>query len=473
MRERCSASWRLLAALVVVLGLAVAAGCGGGGGETTAAEPPATSEAVPPATTAPPATETSAPPETGGGTAAGMIQQPGMCGDPATQGQEATGEPITLGAIATNVPGIDFTWGPKMTQAYFDCVNDNGGIHGRPVELLIEEEQIDPQQIAAFATKLVEQDQVLGLAGSMSAIECSVNNDYYAAQGYFVVAIGVNHACFKYPNFSAVNTGPYYSSLGAAATAVRMGATGAIVVVSPNQPGNDEVNSGVVEFAEAQGMKGVGLLEDVPIADPAGLAQRLVQEAGDGGAVVLDFPGPTVLPVLQAIEQQGLIDKVVWASSTPPNDPSIAKELGSAWNGKFIVNAEFNRLDSGQPDQELMNAIQAKYRSDVPISAFAQMGFLAGKVAVEALLRIEGDYTKESVNAAFKALTNVTSDLWCKPWYFDSTVGPNVGNNTDLTVTPQDQVWVQAEECFEIPDLEGNPLDQIRAKEVELGLNVG
>ena len=115
-------------------------------------------------------------------------------------------------------------------------------------------------------------------------------------------------ACFTSPNFSAVNMGPYYSSLGGAQAAVRAGAKDKIVVVSPNQPGFDLINSGVVDFAKQKGLEGKSILEDVPIADPAGLAQRLVQEAGDGGGVVLDFTGPTVLPLLQAIEQQGLID---------------------------------------------------------------------------------------------------------------------------------------------------------------------
>ena len=69
-------------------------------------------------------------------------------------------------------------------------------------------------------------------------------------------------------------------------------------------------------------------------------------QAGDGGGVVLDFPGPTVLPLLGAIKQQGLIDRVIWASSTPPNDPSVAEALDADWNGKFLINAEFNVLDS-------------------------------------------------------------------------------------------------------------------------------
>ncbi len=81
-------------------------------------------------------------------------------------------------------------------------------------------------------------------------------------------------------------------------------------------------------------------------------------------------------------------------------------------------------LDSGKPDQNHMNEIREKYApSDIPSSSFAQMGYLAGRVATDALLGIKGDITKESVNEAFKNVKNFTSDLWCKPWYFDSTVG--------------------------------------------------
>jgi len=462
----------VLALAVLAVGLAVLAAACGGGGETTAAPETTAPETTAPETTAP---ETTAPETvpTETAAAAGNIQQPGQCGAPEGQGQPATGEPIKIGAMATNIPGVDFTWITKMTGAYFDCVNDNGGIHGRPIEYIAEEEQVDPQQIASLATKLIEQDQVVGIVGSTSLIECSVNKDYYAAKNFYPIIAGVAQDCFRSPNFSAVNMGPYYSSLGGAQAAVRAGAQGTIVVVSPNQPGFDLINSGVVDFAEANGMKGVSLLEEVPINDPAGLAQRLVQEAGEGGGVVVDFTGPTVLPLLQAIEQQGLIDTVIWASSTPPNDPSVAAELSTAWNGKFLINAEFNVLDSGQPDQEHMNAIQAQYRSDVPISSFGQMGYLAGRVATEALLGIEGDITQESVNAAFKSLTNFTSDIFCKPWYYDSTVGQNVSNNTDLTVAPVDGKMVQVEDCFDIADLEASPLDQIRAKEAELGLNTG
>jgi branched-chain amino acid transport system substrate-binding protein len=128
-------------------------------------------------------------------------------------------------------------------------------------------------------------------------------------------------------------------------------------------------------------------------------------------------------------------------------------------------------LDSGKPDQNHMNEIRQKYAPDVNSSSFAQMGYLAGRVATDALLSIKGDITKESVNNAFKSVKNFTSDLWCKPWYFDSTVGKNVSNNTDLTVTPKGDKMVQSEDCFEIAELPANPLADIRAAEQKLGLN--
>src|SRR5919106_1354406 len=414
---------RSLLGIVAVSGLLLAA-CGDdddGGADTAPDEAEAPDETVAPVS--------------GSGS---NIQAAGECG--AGTGEEATGEPIKIGAMATNSPVADFTWITGLTAAYFQCVNDNGGINGRPIEYIAEEEQVDPQQIAAVATKLVEQDQVLGIVGSTSLIECSVNREYYAEQGYYLIIAGVSQDCFTSPNFSAVNMGPYYSSLGGAQAALRAGAEGRIVVASPNQPGFDLINQGVVDFAEENGLEGVSILEDPPFADPAGFAQRLVQEAGDGGGVVLDYTGPNTVPLLQAIEQQGLVDSVIWASSTPPNDPSVAEALGPAWNDKFLINAEFNVLDSGEPD---------------------------------ALLGIEGDITKESVNEAFRNVKNFVSDIWCQPWYFESGVGANVSNNVDLTVAPRDGQMVQLEECFEIAELPGNNLEEIRQAEEEGGLNTG
>src|SRR2546426_5643132 len=66
-------------------------------------------------------------------------------------GKKATGAPVKLGAIVTKQPGTDFSPITGMAQAFFSCVNDNGGINGRPIQYIVDQEQTDPQQVAANA----------------------------------------------------------------------------------------------------------------------------------------------------------------------------------------------------------------------------------------------------------------------------------------------------------------------------------
>src|SRR2546421_169860 len=116
---------------------------------------------------------------TGGGAATSGAAAPAAgdvtkCGK--KPGVKATGTPIKLGAIVTKQPGTDFTDGATMAQAYFTCVNDNGGINGHPIKYKWYEEQTNPAQIAGFAHKLIQTDKVVGVVGGFSIIECAIDH---------------------------------------------------------------------------------------------------------------------------------------------------------------------------------------------------------------------------------------------------------------------------------------------------------
>ena len=122
-------------------------------------------------------------------------------------------------------------------------------------------------------------------------------------------------------------------------------------------------------------------------------------------------------------------------------------------HGKLGVNAELNLINASGPDSEQYRAVLAAYAPEIPLGSFSQMGFLEAKIAVSALQSITGELTKESVNAAFKAVENFETDILCKPWYYgDGEL--HIPNNTDRTVVPQDGVMVLKEECFPISDLD-------------------
>src|SRR5262245_24740529 len=136
-------------------------------------------------------------------------------------GKKATGAPIKLGGIDMLIPGVDFTTIGKVAKAYFDCVNDNGGINGRPIKYTLYTEQLNPAQEAALARKLIEKDRVVGVAGNTSFAECGTNWKYYKSKGFIVIGAGVQAECYSTPSFAEVNAGPRYSNVGAAQALVK------------------------------------------------------------------------------------------------------------------------------------------------------------------------------------------------------------------------------------------------------------
>jgi branched-chain amino acid transport system substrate-binding protein len=366
-------------------------------------------------------------------------------------GKRATGPPIRLGAIATKQPGTDFTDIPNMAKAYFDCVNDNGGIRGRPIRYFIETEQTRPGQIAALARKLVESRKVLGVVGNTSILECAINHKYYEARGIYMIGSGIAPECYSTSNISAVNMGPRYSSDGAVQYVIRAGVD-KVVFDQSNVPGTGYIEAGPRAIASAAGKEFVSFKDNVPIQDANSVALKLVQAAGRNGGVVLNFTPDQALVILQAAQRQGLVDRVkAWGCSTPCNSDFVAQALGREWDGKFGVNAELALTNKRAPDSQLYRDIVRRYRPKLAfgLGSFSQMGFVEARIAVAALLNVRGAFTRRSVNEAFANVKNFKTDILCRPWYFGK-IPVHVPNNWDLTVTPRAGKMVIKENCFAI-----------------------
>ena len=52
---------------------------------------------------------------------------------------------------------------PAGTNMYLDYINDQGGVHGRQINMLIEDHAYNPQKAVVAAKKLIEKDQVFCL----------------------------------------------------------------------------------------------------------------------------------------------------------------------------------------------------------------------------------------------------------------------------------------------------------------------
>jgi branched-chain amino acid transport system substrate-binding protein len=384
-------------------------------------------------------------------------------------GTKATGSPIKVGAIVTKQPGTDFTDGATMAQAYFNCVNDNGGIKGHPISYKVYTEQTNPSQIAGYAHKLIQTDKAVAIVGGFSLIECAVDHKYWESLGIYELDAGIAPECWGTSNSAAPNMGPRYSSDGAVQAMIRQNVD-KIAFDQSNVPGTGYIAAGPTAVAKSLNVPIQQFKDNVPIQDANSIAIKLVQAAGSDGGVVLNFTPPEALKILQAAQQQGLADRVkAWACSTPCNTDFLAKALGSQWDGKLLVNAELNLTSANGPQSQLYRAVLAKYGKSVTggLGSFSQMGFTEAQIAVEALKGINGDYTAKSVNEAFKNVKDFKTDILCKPWYYgDAPL--HIPNNTDRTVTPQGGKMVQKEDCFPISDVDP-AIKQVRDIEAKQG----
>jgi branched-chain amino acid transport system substrate-binding protein len=371
-------------------------------------------------------------------------------------GVAATGTPINLGVIVTNQPGTSFTDISNMANAYFACVNANGGIKGHPIKYYIETEQTNPAQIAADAKQLVQTDHVVGIVGNTSIIECSIDSSYWQKLGYDIIDSGIAPECYSTPNSAAVNMGPRYSSDGAVQYALAQHVN-KIVFDQSNVPGTGYIAAGPAALASHAHVAITQLTENVPISDADSVAIKEVDDAGPDGAVVLNFTPPEALVILQAAQKLGLEDKVkLWGCSTPCNTDFLATSLGPKWNSKLFVNAELTPPDvTNTPTMKLYEAMLKQYGKAVSggIGSFSQMGFTEAEIAVHALETITGSYTVASVNAAFKGVTGFNTGMLCQLWTYGS-YPMHIPNNEDYTVTPDNGKMVTAQGCTQISSVD-------------------
>jgi branched-chain amino acid transport system substrate-binding protein len=446
--------WALM--LVLATGLVVAlAACGSNSSSDTSSSSSST-----------PAAATSTPADTSASTtAAGGSATAAKCG--MGNGQKATGTPVKIGAIVTKQPGTDFTDGSSMATAFFKCVNDNGGINGHPVQYIVETEQTDPGQVASLGKKLIESDGVSAIVGSFSLIECAVNHKYYESKGFYEMDAGIAPECYGTSNSAAVNMGPRYSSDGATQALIKQGVK-KIAFDQSNVPGTGYIEAGPIAIAKGSNIPITSLKDNVPIQDANSIALKLVQAAGDGGGVVLNFTPPEALKILQAAQQQGLQDRVKWGCSTPCNTDFLATALGTAWENKLFVNAELNVTDFNGPDSNLYRSVIEKYGPKIPLGSFSQMGFLLAKIVTDQMLTVKGPLNPQSVNAAILATKDYKTDILCKPWYYGKAP-LHIPNNTDWTTTPKNGKMVIQEQCFPI-SADDPDIAKVRAIEKQAGI---
>ncbi|MCJ8055695.1 ABC transporter substrate-binding protein [Shinella curvata] len=387
------------------------------------------------------------------------------CGD--GTGAAATGEPIVIGAITGKTGPDDFSNSTKAAKAYFDCLNANGGIKGRPVKYLVEDDQWDPEKAAQLAAKLVDDEKAVLMVGNSSYVECGANAEYYKKSGIYVVAgVGVPRECFFAENYAPTNAGPRVSMLGAMGFALDQLAAKSVVCIGPNIPNVGTWScDGVMLLAKEKGFAAETILMDPGSADATSIMLQAAASKPD--VIVLGMSKGVAIPLLVAAEEQGLNEQIKFLSAASAYDLSVPETLGAGWDGKFYVNMEFNDLEATTPDNANWLAVMDEYgQASDPRDTFAQAGYLAARIAEKALMSLDGaNITRETVSAAVRGVKDFKSDIFCAPWYFGEGQPRHNANSTTRMAISEGGKWKVVSDCTPSPDPE---LKDVRAFEASL-----
>lgn len=334
-------------------------------------------------------------------------------------GQRATGEPIYIGGIVSKTGPDDFSASGIAANAYFRCVNDNGGINGRPVIYTVADDQWNPKIANELAGKLITDRQVIAMVGGSSMVECEANASLYAKSGVIaLVGTGVPKSCFHSPYISPLNTGPRISATIAAMYAAKSGAVKRMACIITTIPGLvDWGCNGVSDWGKKNGIAVDIVAFDVANFNPAALVKQMVARNPD--VIVANLPKGLLIPLMTEAQKLDLAKTIRFVSSAPAYNPDVAKALGPYWKDRFYANQEFQPIDSTGPDNQNWRGVMNKYalKTDTR-DAFSQSGYLAARIATQAMLSLKPDQlTRKEVNLAIRKVRDFHSDILCRPFY--------------------------------------------------------
>ena len=387
-------------------------------------------------------------------------------------GKKATGTPIKLGGIDMLIPGVDFTTIGKVAKAYFDCVNDNGGINGRPIKYTLYTEQLNPAQEAALARKLIESDKVVGIVGNTSFAECGTNCEVLQEQG---LRRHRRRRAGRVLQHAVVRRGRTWARATATSAprrrSIRAGVK-KLAIASPDTI-SAYADGGSALVAQKAGIPVKIFPTHLPVTDATSQLLQMYQFAGDGGGILLDFTPDTAPAFMKAAEAQGIVDKVKWGSSTPIANTFMAGQFSPSSTATSGSTTSSRNVDpTVGPDTALMFQILKKYAPKIAPQAFGADGLHGREVRDQRAAEHQGRRSPRSRTTRRSGLKNLKTDMLCKPWYVGQRSPYHIPNNTDITVDYKGGNVVVKEKCFAIAAVDKS-IAQTRVWEKKFKLNTG
>ncbi len=325
-----------------------------------------------------------------------------------TQERGVTATEVVIGT-SQPLSGPAAFWGVGVgggMDAYLKFINDQGGIHGRKIRLVMRDDSYLPPRAVANVRELVEREGVFAIVSLIGSANAFAVRDYIIENQILWItptADAAMWAGFKQKRFvfvaypSYVDEGRILTQYGAKNLGVK-----SVAVFYQNDLYGQKGLLGVKRgAAEAKITLATSVSYEVTDTDVSSQALKLRQSGAE--AIVLYATPRHGALIVREMAKVGFTPKLL--SSFTLNDPIMFTLAGDAWNGVYVGG--FFPLPGSDRRVDEVFATITKINPQLaqnPHNALAGVAFL--EPFLEGLRRAGPNLTRDRVVAAMESLQN-------------------------------------------------------------------
>jgi ABC-type branched-subunit amino acid transport system substrate-binding protein len=295
------------------------------------------------------------------------------------------------------------TW--EGFELYMKALNDRGGIDGKKVDVVLDDDGLKPDRAVADAKKQAERDNVLGIFGlSLSSTQAPVYAEMRKV-GVPVVSSfsGILDALPPAKPYS-YSTGVVFEVAGAAIGELlrNIRPNGMVVGLTIDSVGGRAALAYNKKIAEAEGYRWDEVRFPVATTDFTPFAQTAVEKKPD--IVVGHYGGGQNLGIIPALRRSGYTGPYVVASYGVTEDiiRQAAQRAGGGENIYYVTR--YSSAFDNNPSVAEVAAAQKKYKTSKPFSSMHITGWALGKFAEAALKGCGWPCNREQLNKVMQTL---------------------------------------------------------------------
>lgn len=339
-----------------------------------------------------------------------------------------TGDTVRFGLIA-DTTGPVANLGSLLLmgcQDYFADLNEKGGIHGRKVKLMHEDDQYQiPKAIAAFE-KLVFKDEVLGIFHCGGTPQTMSLLPKIEKEKVPVIPPGEFEKMYKpYQRYLFVYGSTYADQASCAIDYImhdlKVTKPKVAIVYMENEVGRQGLDACRKRLAD-YGLKPAAEVELSLRSVDASSQVMSVKQAGADFVFLFELP-PGVINFLKTAEKFDYYP--TYLSYTWCADDSILKATGKAAKNGYYAASIFGAWNDDSPGGRKLREIAAKYGHAAPkLPSLYIQGFTYGALLEEGLKRAGRDLTVEKLVNAWETFKDFDCGGMLSPMTYTPTSHP-------------------------------------------------